>query len=282
MRIRISHLKDRKRRGEKIAMLTAYDATIAKLLERAGIDVILVGDSVATAVLGYDTTLPVSLDVMIHHTAAVVRGTERALVVADMPFLTYQVSPSEAVRNAGRLLKDAGAAAVKVEGGQSVVDVVRRLVDVGIPVMGHLGVLPQSVNQQSGYRQRGVEEREADLILNDALALQDAGAFSLVLEAVPADLAGRITRTLEIPTIGIGAGPDCDGQVLVISDVLGLQDRIPPFARRYANLADSIVNAARAFADDVKSGRGVTPQSGGAGEASPSLGEAGSRGARKD
>ena len=282
MRIRISHLKDRKRRGEKIPMLTAYDATIAKLLERAGIDVILVGDSVATAVLGYDTTLPVSLDVMIHHTAAVVRGTERALVVADMPFLTYQVSPSEAVRNAGRLLKDAGAAAVKVEGGRSVVDVVRRLVDVGIPVMGHLGVLPQSVNQQSGYRQRGAEEREADLILSDALALQDAGAFALVLEAVPSDLAARITRDLEIPTIGIGAGPHCDGQVLVVSDVLGLHDKIPPFARRYANLAESIVNAARAFADDVKSGRGVAPPSDGAGEAAQSLGEAGSPSARKD
>jgi 3-methyl-2-oxobutanoate hydroxymethyltransferase len=282
MRVRISHLKDRKRRGEKIAMLTAYDATIAKLLERAGIDVILVGDSVATAVLGYDTTLPVSLDVMIHHTAAVVRGTERALVVADMPFLTYQVSPSEAVRNAGRLLKDAGAAAVKVEGGRSVVDVVRRLVDVGIPVMGHLGVLPQSVNQQSGYRQRGAEEREADSILSDALALQDAGAFALVLEAVPSDLAARITRDLDIPTIGIGAGPHCDGQVLVISDVLGLHDKIPPFARRYANLDESIVNAARAFADDVKSGRDVARQSGGAGEASQSLGEAGSPSARKD
>jgi 3-methyl-2-oxobutanoate hydroxymethyltransferase len=282
MRIRISHLKDRKRRGEKIAMLTAYDATVAKLLERAGIDVILVGDSVATAVLGYDTTLPVSLEVMIHHTAAVVRGTERALVVADMPFLTYQVSPSEAVRNAGRLLKDAGAAAVKVEGGRSVVDVVRRLVDVGIPVMGHLGVLPQSVNQQSGYRQRGGEEREAELIVNDALALQDAGAFALVLEAVPADLAARITSALEIPTIGIGAGPHCDGQVLVVSDVLGLHDKIPPFARRYANLAESIVNAARAFADDVKSGRGVAPQAGGASEASPSLGGSGSPSARKD
>jgi 3-methyl-2-oxobutanoate hydroxymethyltransferase len=280
MRVRISHLKDRKRRGEKIPMLTAYDATVAKLLERAGIDVILVGDSVATAVLGYDTTLPVSLDVMIHHTAAVVRGTERALVVADMPFLTYQVSPSEAVRNAGRLLKDAGAAAVKVEGGRSVIDVVRRLADVGIPVMGHLGVLPQSVNQQSGYRQRGAEEREAELILNDALALQDAGAFALVLEAVPADLAARITSALEIPTIGIGAGPHCDGQVLVVSDVLGLHDKIPPFARRYANLAESIVSAARAFAEDVKSGRGVTPQAGGAGEASHRLGDAPS--ARKD
>src|ERR671910_516943 len=179
MRVRVSQLAERKRQGEKFAVLTAYDATIASLLERAGIDVLLVGDSVATAVLGYDTTLPVTLDVMIHHTAAVVRGTEKALVIADMPFLTYQVTPSEAVRNAGRLLKDAGAAAVKVEGGQSIIEVVRRLVDVGIPVMGHLGVLPQSVNQQSGYRQRGGNAREAELIFTDALALQDAGAFAV-------------------------------------------------------------------------------------------------------
>ncbi len=186
MRVRISHLKERKQRGEKFAVLTAYDATIARLLERAGVDVLLVGDSVATAVLGYDTTLPVTLEVMIHHTAAVVRGTERALVVADMPFLTYQVTPAEAVRNAGRLLKDAGAAAVKIEGGRSVTEVLRRLVDVGIPVMGHLGVLPQSVNQQSGYRQRGSDAHEAELIFNDALALQDAGAFAVVLEAIPA------------------------------------------------------------------------------------------------
>ena len=252
MRIRISQLQERKLRGEKFAMLTAYDATIARLLERAGVDVLLVGDSVAMAVLGYDTTLPVTLDVMIHHTAAVVRGTERALVIADMPFLTYQVSPSEAVRNAGRLLKDAGAAAVKVEGGRSVIDVVRRLVDVGIPVMGHLGVLPQSVNQQSGYRQRGGEAREADLILSDAVALQDAGAFALVLEAIPADLAGKITGELSIPTVGIGAGPDCDGQVLVSSDLLGLHDKIPPFAKRYANLSETIVSAARAFVEDVR------------------------------
>src|ERR687896_2554167 len=164
MRVRISHLKDRKERRERFAVVTAYDATMAGLFERAGIDVLLVGDSVATAVLGYETTLPVTLDVMIHHTAAVVRGTEKALVIADMPFLTYQVTPSEAVRNAGRLLKDAGAAAVKVEGGQPVVDVVRRLVDVGIPVMGHLGVLPQAVNQQSGYRERGRDSREAEMI----------------------------------------------------------------------------------------------------------------------
>jgi 3-methyl-2-oxobutanoate hydroxymethyltransferase len=233
-------------------VLTAYDATLAGLLERAGVDVLLVGDSVATAVLGYETTLPVTLDVMIHHTAAVVRGTQRALVIADMPFLTYQITPSEAVRNAGRLLKDAGAAAVKVEGGHSVIDVVQRLVDVGIPVMGHLGVLPQSVNQQSGYRQRGTEPVEAELIFKDALKLQEAGAFAIVLEAIPPSLAARITSELAIPTVGIGAGPDCDGQVLVSSDLLGLHDKVPPFAKKYANLADVIVNAARAFVADVQ------------------------------
>src|SRR5688572_22242883 len=273
MRIRVSQLKDRKERREKFAVLTAYDATMARLLERAGIDVLLVGDSVATAVLGYDTTLPVTLDVMIHHTAAVVRGTERALVIADMPFLTYQVTPSEAVRNAGRLLKEAGAAAVKIEGGRSVNEVVRRLVDVGIPVMGHLGVLPQSVNQQSGYRQRGGETPEADLIFSDALALQDAGVFAVVLEAIPPELAARITTELGVPTIGIGAGPDCDGQVLVSSDLLGLHDKIPPFAKRYANLSETIVNAARAFVQDVTAGS--RRESANSGETSPKPGEGG-------
>ncbi len=273
MRVRISHLKDRKQRRERFAMLTAYDATIARLLERAGVDVLLVGDSVATAVLGYDTTLPVTLDVMIHHTAAVVRGTERALVIADMPFLTYQVTPSEAVRNAGRLLKEAGAAAVKIEGGRSVTEVVRRLVDVGIPVMGHLGVLPQSVNQQSGYRQRGGAAPEADLIFSDALALQDAGVFAVVLEAVPPELAARITSELGVPTIGIGAGPDCDGQVLVSSDLLGLHDKIPPFAKRYANLSETIVNAARAFVQDVTSE--IRGQAANSGETSSKPGEGG-------
>jgi 3-methyl-2-oxobutanoate hydroxymethyltransferase len=252
--MRISQLKERKQRGEKFAVLTAYDATMARLFERAGVDVLLVGDSVATAVLGYDTTLPVTLDVMIHHTAAVVRGTERALVIADMPFLTYQVSPSEAVRNAGRLLKDAGAAAVKIEGGRAVTDVVHRLVDVGIPVVGHLGVLPQSVNQQSGYRQRGRDAREAELIFTDALALQNAGAFAVVLEAIPDQLAERITAELDVPTIGIGAGPACDGQVLVSSDVLGLTEKIPPFARRYAALSETIDAAVRAFVEDVRAG----------------------------
>jgi 3-methyl-2-oxobutanoate hydroxymethyltransferase len=259
MRVRVQHLKDRKQRHEKIVVLTAYDATMARLLERAGVDVLLVGDSVATAVLGYDTTLPVTLDVMIHHTAAVVRGTERALVIADMPFLTYQVTPSEAVRNAGRLLKDAGAAAVKVEGGSSVTDVVRRLVDVGIPVMGHLGVTPQSVNQQSGYRQRGANPRDAEMIFNDALALQGAGAFAVVLESIPADLAARVTAALEVPTIGIGAGPECDGQVLVSSDLLGLHDKVPPFAKKYVDLADVVVDAVRAFVEDVRAGTSSAP-----------------------
>jgi 3-methyl-2-oxobutanoate hydroxymethyltransferase len=255
-RVRIAHLKDRKRRHEKFGVLTAYDATMARLLERAGVDVLLVGDSVAMAVLGYDSTLPVTLEVMIHHTAAVTRGAERALVIADMPFLTYQVTVAEAVRNAGRLLKEAGAAAVKVEGGRSTIDVVRRLVDVGIPVMGHLGVLPQSVNQLSGYRQRGAEAREADAIFEDAVRLQDAGAFAVVLEAIPAALAGKITTELDVPTVGIGAGPDCDGQVLVSSDMLGLYDQIvPPFVKQYANLADTVMTAARAYIDDVREGR---------------------------
>lgn len=254
MRVRVSHLKDRKERRERFAVLTAYDATMARLLERAGVDVLLVGDSVATAMLGYDTTLPVTLDVMIHHTAAVVRGTEKALVIADMPFLTYQITPSEAVRNAGRLLKDAGAAAVKVEGGHSVLDVVRRLVDVGIPVMGHLGVTPQSVNQQSGYRRRGTDPREAELIFNDALALQEAGAFAVVLEAVPSELAATITAALAVPTVGIGAGRECDAQVLVSSDMLGLHEKVPPFAKKYVDLADIIVKATRAYVADIQAG----------------------------
>jgi 3-methyl-2-oxobutanoate hydroxymethyltransferase len=248
----VSQLAERKRQGEKFAVLTAYDATIAGLLERAGIDVLLVGDSVATAVLGYDTTLPVTLEVMIHHTAAVVRGTRHALVVADMPFLTYQISPSEAVRNAGRLLKDGGAAAVKIEGGSAVADVVRRLVDVGIPVMGHVGLLPQSVHQQSGYRQRGRDPVEAVKILADAVALQDAGVFAIVLEAIPSELAAQITAEVAVPTIGIGAGPHCDGQILVSTDVLGLHDKVPPFAKKYANLAEAVVTAARAFIEDVR------------------------------
>ena len=254
--VRIPHLKDKKRRQEKIAVLTAYDAAMARLFDRAGLDAVLVGDSVGMTALGYKTTLPVTLDMMVHHTAAVCRGVERALVIADMPFLTYQVSAAEAVRNAGRLIQEGGAAAVKLEGGKPVLDVVRRLVEVGIPVMGHLGLLPQSVHQLGGYRKRGVVREEADIILEDAAALEEAGAFAIVLESIPADLARTITATLSIPTIGIGAGPECDGQVLVSYDMLGLlDDGVPSFVKRYGRLAETILAATEAYIDDVRSGR---------------------------
>ena len=255
-RVRITDLKEKKRRGEKIAMLTAYDATLARLLERAGVEILLVGDSVGMAVLGYDSTLPVTLDVMVHHTAAVNRGVERALVIADMPFLTFQVSVEEAVRNAGRLMQEGGAAAVKLEGGRPVLDVVRRLVDVGIPVMGHLGLLPQSVHQLGGYRKRGTQPQEVESIMIDAVALEDAGAFAIVLESIPSELARAVTAHVQIPTIGIGAGPDCDGQVLVSPDMLGLFDQfVPSFVKPYAHLADTIVTAAQAYIEDVRAGR---------------------------
>ena len=254
-RLRIAALKERKARHEKFAVLTAYDATIARLLEGAGVDVLLVGDSVAMAVLGYGSTLPVTIDVMVHHTAAVVRGTERALVIADMPFLTFQISVTEAVRNAGRLLQEGGAAAVKLEGGRPVADVVKRLVDVGIPVMGHLGLQPQSVHQAGGYIKQATKPEQVDALMIDALALQDAGAFSLVLESIPADVAATVTRELSIPTIGIGAGPDCDGQILVSYDMLGLFDGfVPSFVHQYARLGDAVVAATREYASDVRSG----------------------------
>jgi 3-methyl-2-oxobutanoate hydroxymethyltransferase len=255
-RVRIPELAARKVRGEKIAVLTAYDATLARLLERAGVDALLVGDSVGMAALGYETTLPVTLDVMVHHTAAVSRGAHRALVVADMPFLTYQISPSETVRNAGRLLQEGGAAAVKVEGAGGVVETVRRLVDVGIPVMGHLGVLPQSVHQMGGYRQRATQPADAEALLADAQALQQAGAFAVVLESIPSELARTVTATLTIPTIGIGAGPHCDGQILVSYDMLGLfEEFVPPFVKPYANLAATVIAATQTYLDDVRNGR---------------------------
>lgn len=254
--VRVPDLRERKRRGEKIAMLTAYDATMARLFDGAGVDVLLVGDSLGMVVLGYDTTLPVTLDAMIHHTRAVARGTRRALVVADMPFLTYQVSVADAVRNAGRLLQEGGAAAVKLEGGRPVLDAVARLVDVGIPVMGHLGLLPQSVHRVGGYARQATQPREAAALVEDAVALEQAGAFAVVLEAIPAELAREVTRRLDIPTIGIGAGPDCDGQVLVSHDMLGLFDRfVPSFVKQYANLAEVITAATRQYADDVHAGR---------------------------
>jgi 3-methyl-2-oxobutanoate hydroxymethyltransferase len=207
-------------------------------------------------VLGYETTLPVTLDAMIHHTRAVSRGAEHALVVADMPFLTYQVTVAEAVRNAGRLLQEGGAAAVKLEGGRPMLEVVRRLVDVGIPVMGHLGLLPQSVHQMGGYAKRGTQPEEFDAILADATALETAGAFAIVLESIPAALARAVTARVSVPTIGIGAGPDCDGQVLVSYDMLGLFDQfVPSFVKQYARLGDDVVSATQAYIDDVRAGR---------------------------
>jgi 3-methyl-2-oxobutanoate hydroxymethyltransferase len=255
-RIRLPDLEAKKRRGEKIAMLTAYDYTMARLLDRAGIDILLVGDSLGMVVLGYDTTLPVTMDAMVHHTRAVSRGVLRALVVADMPFLTYQVSVEEALRNTGRLIQEGGAAAVKIEGGGAAVEAAARIVEAGIPVMGHLGLLPQSVHQLGGFRQQARLEEDAERLLADAQALQEAGAFALVLESIPAGVAKAVTAGLHIPTIGIGAGPHCDGQVLVSYDMLGLsQDSVPPFVKRYADLGEQAVAAARAYADEVRMGR---------------------------
>jgi len=243
-----------KERGEKIAVWTAYDFTMARLLDRAGIDIILVGDSLGMVVLGYDNTLPVTLDMIIHHTAAVSRGAKHALIVADMPFLTYQLSMEEAMRNAGRLIQEGGAAAVKIEGGRQIVDTAKRLVDIGIPVMGHLGLTPQSVHQLGGFRPQGRDAEAADRLVKDAQMLERAGVFAVVLESIPPDLAGSITSSVKMPTIGIGAGTQCDGQVLVSYDALGLSDAPPPFAKQYAQLSNEIVSAVRAYIENVCAG----------------------------
>ena len=251
--LRIPDLLDRKRRGEKIAMLTAYDATMARLLDRAGIDALLVGDSLGMVIMGCENTLPVTLDAMVHHTRAVRNGTKRAVVIADMPFLTYQTGVDEAVRNAGRLVQEGGAAAVKVEGGRGVAPVVARLVEIGIPVLGHVGLTPQSVHKSGGFRRVGAGE--TDHVLDDARALEQAGAFGVVLEMMPPEMARAVTEALSIPTIGIGAGPHCDGQVLVSYDALGLFDEfVPSFVKQYAKLAGEVVQAAEAYAAEVRSG----------------------------
>jgi 3-methyl-2-oxobutanoate hydroxymethyltransferase len=242
-------------------MLAAYDATMARLLDRAGIDVLLVGDSLGTVILGCDTTLPVTLEAVLHHTRAVRNGTARALVVADMPFLTYQVSAAEALRNAGRLLQEGGATAVKLEGGAAIAKTVERLVAAGIPVMGHVGLTPQSVHQLGGFRSFGKRPEEAEKVAEDARCLERAGAFAVVLESVPSTLAAAVTAELKIPTIGIGAGPDCDGQVLVSYDVLGLFDTfVPRFVKQYAKLGDTITQAAKEYIADVQGGRFPGPE----------------------
>jgi len=260
-RVTTATLMEMKTRGEKMTMLTAYDYPTAILLDEAGIDMLLVGDSVGNVVLGYEDTLPVTMDEMIHHTRAVARGTRRAMVVGDMPFLSYQASLPEAVLNAGRFLKEGGAQAVKLEGGRERADVVRALVETGIPVIGHLGLTPQSVHQLGGFRVQGKDEAAARRLLDNALALEEAGIFALVLEAVPAALAAQVTSRLQVPTIGIGAGKSCDGQVLVVHDMLGLSARrVPKFVKQYASLGDIIKEAARAYQADVKKGDFPAPE----------------------
>jgi 3-methyl-2-oxobutanoate hydroxymethyltransferase len=254
MRVTVQQLREWKRQGQRFAMLTAYEYSIAKLLDEAGIPVLLVGDSMGSVVLGYDTTLPVTLDDIIRHTAAVVRGAKRALVVADMPFMTYQTSAEDAMRNAARILQETGAQAVKLEGGAVVAPTVRRMVDAGIPVMGHIGLTPQSVHQ-IGYKVQGKTVEVAARLLADAAALDQAGVFAIVLEGVPAALAGRITSLVSAPTIGIGAGPRCDAQVQVIHDLLGLfTDFLPKHARRFADLGPIIQDAVRQYAGEVAGG----------------------------
>jgi 3-methyl-2-oxobutanoate hydroxymethyltransferase len=253
MSVTVHDLRGWKAEGRRWAMLTAYDFPTARILDRAGIPVLLVGDSLAQNVLGYENTLPVTMEEMLHHVRAVTRGARSSMIVADMPFLSYQVSVEEGVRNAGRFLKEGGAHAVKVEGPQ--LELTHRLVELGVPVMAHVGLTPQSVHGMGGYRVQGRGEEAATRILEQATGLEKAGAFSIVLEGMPAELGRRVTEHLHIPTIGIGAGPGCDAQVLVITDLLGLSEGKPPkFAKAYTNLREEIAEAANAFARDVQAG----------------------------
>jgi len=254
MRVSITEIKEMKQRKEKIPMLTAYDYVTAKMVDDAGVPLILVGDSLGMVMLGYESTIPVTMDEMVHHTKAVVRGARKSLVVGDMPFMTYHISISDALSNAARFIQEGGAQAVKLEGGEVVAEKVKRLVDCGIPVMGHIGLTPQSIHQLGGYKVRGKAVEEARRLLNDASVLEEAGAFAIVLECTPAPLSKLITHKLAIPTIGIGAGPDCDGQVQVISDILGLYtDFVPKHARQYARLAGEISDAVASYMSEVRS-----------------------------
>ncbi len=260
MRTTILDIQKMTERGERIPMVTAYDYTSAQIVDRAGIPMILVGDTLGMVVLGYPTTVPVTIDEMLHHCKAVVRGSQNALVIGDLPFLTYS-SPDDALRHAGRFLQEAGVQAVKLEGGAAFAPTVRRLVEAGIPVMGHLGLTPQSVNQLGGMRVQGRRANQARRLIEDSLALEEAGAFAVVLELVPAELSAEISNRLRVPTIGIGAGPGCDGQVQVWHDILGLYtDFVPRHARRYANLADTIGDALRQYAAEVRDEGFPTPE----------------------
>ncbi|MBI4342817.1 MAG: 3-methyl-2-oxobutanoate hydroxymethyltransferase [Candidatus Omnitrophica bacterium] len=253
--ITIADLQDRKRRGEPITMLTAYDCPMAALLDRAGIDVVLVGDSLGMVVLGYETTTPVTMEEMLHHAKAARRGVARALLVGDMPFLSFRGSVAEAVKNAGRFIQEAGCEAVKVEWKPGIEDAAKAIVDAGIPVMGHVGLTPQTAAAEGGFGMRGMDAESASRIVAQAVSLQDVGCFAMVLECIPDVVAQEITGRLTIPTIGIGSGPHCDGQVVVTYDLLGLFDRFTPkFVKRYANLSEAIREAATAYIRDVKAG----------------------------
>jgi 3-methyl-2-oxobutanoate hydroxymethyltransferase len=258
-KVTVPDLARMKAAGERITMVTAYDCTFARLIDEAGVELLLVGDSLAMVVQGHDTTLPVTLDEMIYHTRMVARGRRRAIVVGDLPFGSYQVSPAQAVESAVRLVKEAGAEAVKLEGGVHMADTIAAIAAVDVPVMGHVGLTPQSVHRMGGHRVQGRRHGHApggrERVMEDALAVEAAGAFAIVLEAIPLDLAAEITGKLSIPTIGIGAGAYCDGQVLVSHDLLGLSSWVPRFGKRYAELATDVVRATRAFVDEVRGGR---------------------------
>ena len=261
MRVTINQIKAMKQKGEKIAMLTAYDYSTARIVDEADIPLILVGDSLGMVVLGYESTIPVTMTEMLHHTKAVVRGTEKALIIGDMPFMTYHVSIEDALRNAARFIQEAGAQAVKLEGGVTVAEKVRRIVECGIPVMGHIGLTPQSVHEFGGFKVQGKTPEAASRLLEDARALEDAGVFAIVLETIPAQLAALITRKLAIPTIGIGAGIGCDGQVQVINDILGsFADFVPRHAKQYVKLTDVIAKAVSEYREEVENGSFPTEQ----------------------
>ncbi|WP_286975982.1 3-methyl-2-oxobutanoate hydroxymethyltransferase [Acetomicrobium sp. UBA5826] len=260
-RVTVGSLLEMKERGEKITLLTAYDYPTAKLLDEAGIDILLVGDSLGNVVLGYENTLPVTLEESLHHTRAVARGTNRAMVVGDLPFLYYQTTIAEAVWNAGRYLKEAGAHCVKLEGGRERAEIVHALTETGIPVMAHLGLTPQSVNVFGGYRVQGKTEQAAQHLIEDAMILEEAGAFAVVLECIPTELAKEVTNRLRIPTLSCGAGPHCDGQVMVLHDLLGVSGgKVAKFVKQYANLHDVIIEALTTFKKEVAEGSFPGPE----------------------
>jgi len=255
MRITINQIKDMKQKGKKIAMLTAYDYSTATIIDEVGIPLILVGDSLGMVVLGYESTIPVTIEEMLHHTKAVVRGTKQTMVIGDMPFMTYHISVDDALKNAARFIQEAGAQAIKLEGGVTVAEKVRRIVECGIPVMGHIGLTPQSIHQFGGFKVQGKSPEAAVKMLKDAQALEEAGAFAIVLETVPTPLATLITQKISIPTIGIGAGIGCDGQVQVINDILGsFADFVPKHAKQYAKLTDIMSSAITEYYNEVKVG----------------------------